>query len=99
MEDLEKNILVVIPVNEEHKKFLEERAASGDKNCCVRYVDGKEVTKADIEQANVIIGNVDPSLIAGAKKLDEAGAGEGRRKVLCLKKLKKRRRCCKIKLC
>ena len=55
MEDLEKNILVVIPVNEEHKKFLEERAASGDKNCCVRYVDGKEVTKADVEQANVII--------------------------------------------
>ena len=70
MEDLEKNILVVIPVNEEHKKFLEERAASGDKNCCVRYVDGKEVTKADVEQANVIIGNVDPSLIAGAKELE-----------------------------
>ena len=32
MADLEKNILVVIPVNEDHKKFLEEKAASGDKN-------------------------------------------------------------------
>ena len=30
MADLEKNILVVIPVNEDHKKFLEEKAASGD---------------------------------------------------------------------
>ena len=25
MADLEKNILVVIPVNEDHKKFLEEK--------------------------------------------------------------------------
>lgn len=39
MADLEKNILVVIPVNEDHKKFLEEKAASGDKNCCIRYVE------------------------------------------------------------
>lgn len=31
MADLEKNILVVIPVNEDHKKFLEEKAASGNK--------------------------------------------------------------------
>ena len=45
MADLEKNILVVIPVNEDHKKFLEEKAASGDKNCCIRYVNGEEVTK------------------------------------------------------
>lgn len=45
MADLEKNILVVIPVNEAHKKFLEEKAASGDKNCCIRYVSGEEVTK------------------------------------------------------
>ena len=44
MADLEKNILVVIPVNEDHKKFLEEKAASGDKNCCIRYVNGEKVT-------------------------------------------------------
>ena len=45
MADLEKNILVVIPVNEDHKKFLEEKAASGDKNCCIRSEErrvGKE---------------------------------------------------------
>ena len=70
MADLEKNILVVIPVNEDHKKFLEEKAASGDKNCCIRYVNGEEVTKEDVEQANVIVGNVDPSLISGAKNLE-----------------------------
>ena len=70
MADLEKNILVVIPVNEDHKKFLEEKAASGDKNCCIRYVNGGEVTKEDVEQADVIVGNVDPSLISGAKNLE-----------------------------
>ena len=70
MADLEKNILVVIPVNEDHKKFLEEKAASGDKNCCIRYVSGEEVTKEDAEQADVIIGNVDPSLLSGAKNLE-----------------------------
>ncbi len=37
-----------------------------------RYVDGKDVTKEDVEQANVIIGNVDPSLIAGAEKTGTA---------------------------
>ena len=26
------------------KKFLEEKAASGDKNCCIRYVNGEKVT-------------------------------------------------------
>ena len=70
MADLEKNILVVIPVNEAHKKFLEEKAASGDKNCCIRYVSGEEVTKEDAERANVIIGNVDPSLLSGTKNLE-----------------------------
>jgi len=70
MADLEKNILVVIPVNEDHKKFLEEKAASGDKNCCIRYVNGEKVTKEDVEQADVIVGNVDPSLISGAKNLE-----------------------------
>ena len=70
MADLEKNILVVIPVNEDHKKFLEEKAASGDKNCCIRYVSGEEVTKEDAERANVIIGNVDPSLLSGTKNLE-----------------------------
>ena len=70
MADVEKNILVVIPVNEDHKKFLEEKAASGDKNCCIRYVSGEEVTKEDAERANVIIGNVDPSLLSGTKNLE-----------------------------
>ena len=62
MADLEKNILVVIPVNEDHKKFLEEKAASGNKNCCVRYVNGSDVTVEDVKEANVIIGNVDPAV-------------------------------------
>ena len=70
MADLEKNILVVIPVNEDHKKFLEEKAASGNKNCCVRYVNGSDVTVEDVKEANVIIGNVDPALVKEAKNLE-----------------------------
>ena len=70
MADLEKNILVVIPVNEDHKKFLEEKAASGNKNCCVRYVNGSDVTAEDVKEANVIIGNVDPALVKEAKNLE-----------------------------
>ena len=70
MADIEKNILVVIPVNEDHKKFLEEKAASGNKNCCVRYVNGSDVTAEDVKAANVIIGNVDPALVKEAKNLE-----------------------------
>ena len=56
--------------NEDHKKFLEEKAASGNKNCCVRYVNGSDVTVEDVKEANVIIGNVDPALVKEAKNLE-----------------------------
>ena len=90
MADLEKNILVVIPVNEDHKKFLEEKAASGNKNCCVRYVNGSDVTAEDVKEANVIIGNVDPALVKEAKNLElfqlnSAGTGGARKCDGCLR--------------
>ena len=42
---LDKEILVTIPVNENHKKYLEEKASSGKYSCVFRYIPGKEVTK------------------------------------------------------
>ena len=33
-------------------------------------MSGEEVTKEDAERANVIIGNVDPSLLSGTKNLE-----------------------------
>lgn len=70
MADLTKEILVTIPVTEEHKKFLEEKASAGKYNCCLRYIPGKAVTKEDVDRANVIIGNVSPSLVKDADNLE-----------------------------
>ena len=70
MENLEKEILVTIPVTEVHKNYLEEKASSGIYNCCFRYIPGKEVTREEACRANVIIGNVAPALIAGTENLE-----------------------------
>lgn len=70
MADLEKNILVVLPVNETQKRFLEEKAASGDKNCRFCYVPKEELTREDVEQAHVIVGNVPASFTPSAKHLE-----------------------------
>ena len=67
---LNKEILVTIPVNEAHKKYLEEKASSGKYSCVFRYIPGKEVTKEDVNRANVIIGNLPPTLVQGAEKLE-----------------------------
>lgn len=70
MANMTKEILVTIPVTEEHKKFLESKASAGKYHCCFRYVDGGSVTKEDVERANVIIGNVSPQLTPGAEHLE-----------------------------
>lgn len=70
MADMTKEILVVIPVTEAHKKLLEKKAASGRYNCCFRYVPGKSVTREDVARANVIIGNLPPALVHGAESLE-----------------------------
>lgn len=59
------NILVAVPVDEEHKKRLTE-ASKGNP---IVYIDKEKATKELIENADVIFGNVDPKLLAYAKKL------------------------------
>ena len=70
MDNLRKEILVTIPVNEEHKKYLEENGASGKYSCVFRYVPGKDVTEEEVKRANVIIGNLPPAKLEGAEKLE-----------------------------
>ena len=52
LKELNKEILVTIPVNEDHKKYLEEKASSGKYSCVFRYIPGKEVTKEDVGTLN-----------------------------------------------
>ena len=59
------NILVAIPVDEGHKKRLDQ-AGEG---CNFTFAEKEQVTAALVEQADAIFGNVDPKLFAHAKKL------------------------------
>ena len=61
----DKNILVVMPVKDEHKKTLEQHS-QGNKFIYSSY---DNVTQEMVQEANVIIGNVDPFYLQEAKNL------------------------------
>ena len=70
-----KNILAVLPAGaEEYRVRLSEAAM----NCSVKYCNANEVTEKDIEEADIIIGNVPPSMLHEQKlelvQLTSAGA-------------------------
>ena len=67
---LEKKILVTIPVTEAHKTYLEKQASSGKYNCQFRYIPKEHVTKEDLEDTQVLIGNLPPALVREAKRLE-----------------------------
>ena len=67
---LEKKILVAIPVTEAHKTYLEKQASSGKYNCQFRYIPKEHVTKEDLEDTQVLIGNLPPALVREAKRLE-----------------------------
>lgn len=74
---MKKNILVLIPVNIEHKSLLEEKAPSSN----FTYSTFETVELAQIQNANIIIGNPPIDMIKGSKKLEwlqlsSAGAGD-----------------------
>ena len=60
----DKNILVVMPVKDEHKKTLEQHS-QGNKFIYSSY---DNVTQEMVQEANVIIGNVDPFYLQEARK-------------------------------
>ena len=67
---LEKKILVTIPVTETHKTYLEKQASSGKYNCQFWYIPKEHVTKEDLEDTQVLIGNLPPALVREAKRLE-----------------------------
>ncbi len=61
-----KNILVLIRLSDEQKRFLEEKAAGAE----FTYTTHKLVRSEQIENANIIIGNPDAELLKAARKLE-----------------------------
>lgn len=61
-----KKILIVLPIEQRHKKTLEKSI----KNQEVIYCSQAEVTKEMAQQANVIIGNVNPIYLTDSKNLE-----------------------------
>ncbi len=59
------NILVVMPVNEEHKKKLEKSAPGAD----FLYTDYGHVSEGDVKNADIIVGNVPPEFVKDSAKL------------------------------
>ena len=60
-----KNILVVMPVQEAHRRYLEEIGAG----CRFTYADVQEVTLEQVCDAEILFGNPAPQLVAQSRKL------------------------------
>ncbi|MCI9359518.1 MAG: D-2-hydroxyacid dehydrogenase [Hungatella sp.] len=68
-------ILVVIPVEEKHKRYLEDLG----KSCQFEYARVKNVTEEQVRRADIIIGNVSTAMLKEAEclqwiQLNSAGA-------------------------
>lgn len=66
--ELQKNILVTVPVEQRHIDML-QAAAPG---CTFRFLDFMEkenVTQADVDWADILLGNVDSAQLHGSEKL------------------------------
>ena len=61
-----KNVLVILPLNEEQKARLEGLAA----DCVFTYTSDAAVTEEQIQNANIILGNPAPGKIHGSEKLE-----------------------------
>lgn len=63
---MEKDILVLIPVSEEHKKILIEKAPDS----CFTFSDYDSIDADEVRNANIIFGNAPIELIKDSKKLE-----------------------------
>ena len=71
-----KTILVLTPVNPEHRKLFEDKAPG----CHLEFVDRKNLTSDKVQKANIIIGNPPIDMVMGSAnlewlQLDSAGVG------------------------
>lgn len=60
-----QNILVVMPADEAHRQQL----AAAAPGAAFQYKTAASCTQEDVASADVIIGNVEPALLSGAKRL------------------------------
>lgn len=70
-----KNILISVPcITQKHR----ERFIQAAEGCSVRFVKKEDVTPADVEWADIVMGNVKPDLLRGRKtefmQLESSGA-------------------------
>ena len=63
---MSKQVLVVIPVEERHKEYLENIGTG----CVFTYTSPKAVTEEELANAQIIIGNVSAEQLAKAPKLE-----------------------------
>lgn len=63
---MKKEILVLVPVGEKHRRHLEEKAPSAN----ITYAERKTVTAAQVQNAHAIIGNPPVDMIRGSSKLE-----------------------------
>ncbi len=61
-----KHIVVTIPAEERHKRYLEEKG----KDCVFRYIPAGKVTEEDLKDAQIILGNVPASLLSHTDRLE-----------------------------
>ena len=60
----------IFPLTDEHRKYLEECAVSGDRKLELVYRAPEEMTEEDLEQAVAAINFFPPALLSKAKKLE-----------------------------
>lgn len=65
-----KNVLVVLPVEERHKQYLEEQVKGSSEAFRFFYKESEGLNGQDLEGMQAVIGMVPPRLIAGASKLE-----------------------------
>lgn len=65
-----KKILVVLPVTEEHKKLLAESLRGGEADYALVYTEGRAPTEAELRDAAVIVGGIEPAMARCAERLE-----------------------------
>ena len=61
----EKTILIVIPLKEKHRELLKKIAGKAE----IIFSDPERVAQEQVDQAEVILGNIPPEMVKKAKKL------------------------------
>lgn len=61
-----RKVLITIPVEERHKEYFENIG----KDCAFEYVQSSEVSREQVRDASIIIGNVPAEMLPAAEKLE-----------------------------